>query len=874
MIRFNTFLFMIAMLVALCAAAAAEFVLDFAPYDVPATEPSPAAAIELVLDRRVYDLRDSKGIAIVRTRPGSKPVDDLSIRVTMTRDGVVLENRVLPGPPAAGTELLLDIGSLEPGATEVAVALLFRDRAIAESTQTLRKEKRELLPLAAEQGRVEIIVPPVPGAAGCKWPVNVAAAFAQGSVDSIHRIRLVDAGGRELAVQKEIRALWHRDGSIRWLGIEFIATVGDNPKQYYLEYGPEVEPEALTTKLRCYETDDGVSVTTGPLLVAMTRKDFRLIETAFFDADETGTFVPREQVIRESEHAGFFVIDHDGDRYEPAHDHNTEITVEVDGPVRATIRVQAWYVKIDTMGQDIASRLPTEALLRLDLRLHAYAGLPLLRLEIVNIVTVDTKAVQIRALGFAIAPDKPRAIDLGRLRGTDPIHWDKAALAGPQRIVHRPPIGQPANGAARPLRLAGWVDVSGRKAVMMVAMPGFQNLYPKDFSWDNKALQVYIWPDNWPTPISLGDGRVPWSFGLGSTLSLSPRPDEGVADDPANGHGTAISNDVYIAFRALEGQPQWTREQFVRLLEEPPAAHMSPKSLFATGVLGPVLHRTDDFAVIEANMRARFDYLAAKSGGFESMLLYGAHKPGDDRATWQNGRDGLATYAFLDYLRTGDSARLRWAQDHANYVLNFATCHYVSKDLKFPAHVLGGRSKGEHALPWGNPVTVAGADIEFLVYDYFITGNPRAAAAAETWLETFLNPDTKIDDADPGHVFRQLLAIYQWKWDARVLDRMSRLLPGNESAIAPEVLVQYYLLTGDETALAHQPDALAIRAVQALRQDDREAAETLVATITAENFESMASWATFLPTARQYPYVLKAMHSFGIELVAPAEVAP
>ena len=806
--------------------SADDFVASFSALESAAAVESETPSISLVLDRDVYDLRDTNAIAVVRTSAGSYAADDLSMRVILVRDGTEKDAQILAPAPTPLAELVLDIKTLDPGNYTLQAALRFRSRVIANDEQNFVKRRRQILPPGKKKGRLLLTVPVVAGAVGCSWPVTGAVAFARDALLSTDHVRLVGADDQDVPLQTDVRARWNRDGSIRWLGIEFIATIGETPQAYYLQYDPELPTVEVESALRCYETEEGVAITSGAVHLAMNRFRFRGIDTLFFDANGDHNYVPSERMISESDAAGFFVVDHDGDRYEPVNDPGVKMTLESEGPVRATVRVEAWYVKADTMGMEKASRLPTDALMRLDLRLHMYAGLPLVRLEIVNIVTVDTNDVGIDGLGLTLVPRRPG------------------------EIVRSNPEA-PAS--------SDWLSIDSQSAAMIAGVRGFAVMQPKELRWTGNLLHVDIWPGR--ESVSPADGtadepRALHALHRGKHMQLRGHSN-------ATGQGIAIASDIYLAFRPLRGEGQWSGAQLMSLANQQPPAIMDPKALLATGVLGPMLQLDDEYAALEKNLADEFAKFARIAAPLKGMFVHGAAF--DDRQ-WKHGQDGLATFAFEQYLRSGDPAMLRWARDHTAHVRDLATCHHVSDDVKFPVRVVGARSTGLEALPWSTPMTIRGAGVECLLYDYLITGNPRSKQAVEDWVGALLA--NELNEAGNYRVllYRQLLAVWPWTWDARLLDVLDRTGPGTDFELLrqqPDLLVKYYVLRGDEIVLKLKSAIPVVAAVHSLVHDDMPALQD-IASWLQETSLADKSCAGFMIVARQYPYILKALHSYGI----------
>lgn len=120
----------------------------------------------------------------------------------------------------------------------------------------------------AEEAKVAFTVREPSGVARENWPVRGAIPLYRGELSDPSRIRLLDAGGKEIPVQGLATAFWP-ERTIRFLCIDFLTTLKPNEeKQFTLEYGSKVTPKSATALKVDGPGDAGnVSVNTGKLVL-------------------------------------------------------------------------------------------------------------------------------------------------------------------------------------------------------------------------------------------------------------------------------------------------------------------------------------------------------------------------------------------------------------------------------------------------------------------------------------------------------------------------------------------------------------------------------------------------------------------------------
>ncbi|MEW6357864.1 MAG: hypothetical protein AB1696_16135 [Planctomycetota bacterium] len=220
------------------------------------------------------------------------------------------------------------------------------------------KTKEQKIPLA--------VIEPTPLARKA-WPVTSGVPFAQGALASAREAWLANAKGEHVPAQCEAMSWWP-DGSVRWLLVDFQAdTEPGKAAEYALVASPNRPPiEERPPMAR----DDGrqVVIDTGVMRVPINRETFALFQDIAPDRDGDGAFTDDEIVIAEHMIGNGRIVDAEGKAYGLAKP--DLVTIETNGPMRATVRVEG-----DFAAEDGAR------LFRYRARFTAYYGKTLLRLQ-------------------------------------------------------------------------------------------------------------------------------------------------------------------------------------------------------------------------------------------------------------------------------------------------------------------------------------------------------------------------------------------------------------------------------------------------------------------------------------------------------------
>ncbi|MBI3923553.1 MAG: hypothetical protein HY318_19195, partial [Armatimonadetes bacterium] len=359
----------------------------------PGTGRSPA--IEMILDREEYDPLDVTGVALVKVERGNESLAGLKVQLeVIDKEKRVLHSFRVDRLLKEGLDLTLDMTGIPPGVYRLKASLIGPTNGVlATAEYPLRKlVKRKQLPEPA-RGRIPLHVWKAETDQTEHWLITTGIPFPQGVLPSGDHVRLLDERGREVPCQTAVRSEWNRQGSVRWLGLDFPGRLTARGTNYTLEYGRKVRPRKTKTALAIEERGNEVRVNTGPLSFLVRKRGFNLLDEVKLNG---------QLLVQQEAGSGLELVDHEGATYTAANDPDTQVTLEERGPLKVVLRAEGWYVKNGTEGARVSPTLPTDRLCQHITRITAYAGQPYVRIQHVWIVTFDTSRVRLRSVGIGL----------------------------------------------------------------------------------------------------------------------------------------------------------------------------------------------------------------------------------------------------------------------------------------------------------------------------------------------------------------------------------------------------------------------------------------------------------------------------------------
>ncbi|WJW74435.1 hypothetical protein QVG61_07875 [Thiohalobacter sp. IOR34] len=226
------------------------------------------------------------------------------------------------------------------------------------------------------------------------WPVTTGVPLPYGLVQDVASLRLLDEQGREIPCQFEATSrYWARDGSIRWVLLDFqLDLPAGGKRRLWLSNDQPAAPVAKPIRIR--ETADAIEVDTGVLRVRVPRHGGPLLQRVEYrgrpvieaDADD-GPWLQSAAVEKFRHYRGDSWNTHGWSktvsverhplaeaRYGAGRSH--ELRIETRGPLRTTLLIRGRYLPAETGPGRVA-----EGLYDYSTRLHFYRASPLVVVE-------------------------------------------------------------------------------------------------------------------------------------------------------------------------------------------------------------------------------------------------------------------------------------------------------------------------------------------------------------------------------------------------------------------------------------------------------------------------------------------------------------
>ena len=353
--------------------------------------------------------------------------------------------------------------------------------------------------MTIESKRIPVKLSAAPGVQYANEPLTFGVPFAEGEFPDGANIRAVAADGQALPLQTSLMTTWDKDlQHVKWLLADLQADPADG-ETVWLEYpaessGPEPE-QAITTT----ETDDGIlTIDTGALRLRLrARANYEIWRERECNSPIAGCEIRTADGWREVlRGAGIllYMRDQHGNLYTSLGACPPPVlTVEEQGPLRVCVL--------------ITGHLTSEAGLRFcpyRLRLHLYAGKADLRMFHTFIFDQDPMRIELSAVGLKVlaCPGDGAAAAVGgegdAAHGNDV--WSELSLVQTDDLNYAAKLAGAPCGAGG--KAAGWAALGGTEASVVAAVRDFWQEYPKGFKVEPDTLDVGVWPEDAPEPLS------------------------------------------------------------------------------------------------------------------------------------------------------------------------------------------------------------------------------------------------------------------------------------------------------------------------------------------------------------------------------------
>ncbi len=325
----------------------------------------------------------------------------------------------------------------------------FDGKMASTGWRTLRIAPETTAPRGGQRGWVPLKVE-LPGR-----PVTAGVPFPKGALASDAHLRLLDLGGREIALQTRTLARWE-DGSVKWVLLDFKTRKSDATVR--LEYGPDVVRRSAEQQVSVMNDHHGVTVDAGAVAFRIDGRRFGFLEWIRAGGARLSSPVGR---------SAFYLTDAAGTVYDSLGPPE-EIVIEDRGPVRAAVRVSGRHRSAQG-----------RALFRYVVRFHVWAGEPVIRVQ--HTFENDSLAEEFCEIQSLVL---------------------RLPLVGVSRRTEEVRVRRDTERKAGVVR---WQD--GDRTVTLAVRDFWQN-YPKDLAARENGLELAICPRLMPEEYASARGTV------------------------------------------------------------------------------------------------------------------------------------------------------------------------------------------------------------------------------------------------------------------------------------------------------------------------------------------------------------------------------
>ena len=623
-------------------------------------------------------------------------------------------------------------------------------------------------------------------------PVTQGVPLPKGALHNLDAVWVEDGDGQPVSAQFRSLGRW-ADGSLKWVLTDFSARSDrdEGAVNYFFCYGQEPPQIASDETIQIEESEDRITVCTGPLRFAVNRRLFSLIESAELGClDAEGTFILEYKVYTQDVDSGGEAWvricesfdSTEGKRYLYGMGGNClaslakdGFTVELEevGPLRVVIKCNGAF-EADIPFHHYGGYRPFQ----LVTRIYAYAGQPYLRILHTVVMACNPRETEVEeiALRVPVSLKNPVRFRAASFRPVeDSLNPDEAVLlhqrsdnqftlegqrVGEQRII--------AEGE----QTEGWMTVEDDQVGVGVGLRYMPEEYPKALraTGTGKGIDVFLWKGVDGKRLSLKRYAEEMSWGEG----------EGVY---ADGTGTAKTSEFFICFYKVSDRENVPDR--LRGLLTPPHVTIDPEWMAqceVTGGFAPV--NADQFPESERMMSGFLDWLTRN---IQLGRWYGFFDWGDALVTWEQDANDWRFYGrwgwcnsewdprhgvWIQYLRTGRADYFQLGEAMTRHSADVDTCHFHP----FRPYMVGGcfRHSTDH---FGDEPCASHTFIDNWMDYYYLTGDLRTYEVLQEAGEFFLryrwtdDPSYSFSLRSIANVLRGLLYLYEITGESRFMER-------------------------------------------------------------------------------------------------------
>ena len=777
--------------------------------------------VRVYVDRDQYANTDEAGEGYVEVLPGSAPLAALSLALELQDEGGKVVETISAGELKSGAiGVNLAPKPLAHGKYALVARVSTGGKVIATAQRQFERYPGEKLPKPRfREIPIKLFNDPrlgeaiVPVAIGIPLPMDLArdtSAFVlQRNVGPSWK-----PVWETVPAQFDVRARWHRNGSIKWVGVSFEAEYRQGwPAGHRMLWQGEEQPAPVEQPMTVREDESSITVVTGPARFLLSKTAFRLIEGAWLDTDGDGKFSDSEQLIRAGANDGVWYENHTKARMSAAHAETTVKTVE-SGPMRTVVAAEGWYVGDGTR----------ECIHKT--RLFFARGRATVKIKHTWINTADSRKTRVRDISLRVGVPGVRQYAFGSEDGT--VFSGGVPQGGVYQLQLRSNhfVIETAPGQAivpEGGRMGGWLYAATGRGGVSLAGRNLWKLYPKELAVSPDGVALHLWPVHGrevfprdyqlhtPNLIKLPsahqgrelDFQMPeayyeelgrrWHTDWQQALKDNPQRAgfgpfifwKAIRGYRANAQGVAMSVEADLTLHAPTAGPKAAR-RCAAILAANPHGVAGPRWTRYTDVVGP-LHEKDTkrFGQVERLLEDVFDRAYIRQA--EEMDDYGmlnwpdyhtyvfnAWRP-SARAfhrCWVNSHYQEPRMCYLLYLRSGEGKYWRYATAKFCHATDVDAVNYGDDPPIAAYHQRGSTYHCKGILHWGGNGAIQAhmVNYDYLLLDYYLTGDPRGPDFVRMWAQEICR-DVYVGEAEreTAAPLSEAIAAYQHLRDPRLL---------------------------------------------------------------------------------------------------------
>jgi len=471
-------------------------------------------------------------------------------------------------------------------------------------------------------------------------PITSGIPMPQGALQPSDSLCLTDGDGAAVPAQFEPLAFWP-EGSVKWALLDFQADIAPHGKAVVRL--TKADSAGPGTAVKVSRRGGAATINTGCLRLRVDPEAPGLIDSVEVLDAESGKWrgaASRVDALVRTAKAAFV-----------ASRSQRAISIERRGPMRGTVAIR---------GEHTSER--GDRCFSFVLRIHAFAGLPCLKLEYMflndNSAGVFTRVREV-ALSLGFAGDRTGEVNIGGFDARDPSR--------PARLLQRDDVDCVLEGLGRKQkggRAPGWVCAGTDETTVVGAVRDFWQQWPKSIEVTDDGIRFGLLP-------ALEKGQYDGCEPVDKHYYLFRGQDYLIKT------GVAKRHEVWLSFG-----DQVASGQLAAMANDPLMAVPPPEWFAATGAMGQMLPAGHPTA-------ADYDRVATHNADVyrqttEQEHQYGVLNWGDwfgERVhNWGNHEYDTAHAFHLLYARTGDVAYFHEAERAAKHQADVDILHALNED--------------------------------------------------------------------------------------------------------------------------------------------------------------------------------------------------